>query len=177
MSFIRDALNGKDAIFIHLCWWIVVDVLLYVGIHMLICSRLWNNCTDSEWAVLQMSYALWKLAYVYMVLTVQRARTVLFSIMCPFSAYFREAEEMTFIWHMSVLWREFVSLRLGLCVCQWYYCKSVIHTPQGRSNHWGLCCRPKCEEILSCHQERAKLRNDNVRAATKRIKKNLQKKI
>ncbi len=126
MSFIRDALNGKDAIFIHLCWWIVVDVLLYVGIHMLICSRLWNNCTDSEWAVLQMSYALWKLAYVYMVLTVQRARTVLFSIMCPFSAYFREAEEMTFIWHMSVLWREFVSLRLGLCVCQWYYCKSFI---------------------------------------------------
>lgn len=90
------------------------------------------------------------------------------SIMCPFTASFRGAEEMTFMTHC---YEENLSLRLGLYVCQWYYCISVIHTPQERANHWGLCCRPKCEEFLSCCQERAELSNDNVRLETYRIKK------
>lgn len=88
------------------------------------------------------------------------------SIMCPFTACFRWAEEMT---HECAVKGICVSLT-GTRVCQWYYCISVIHTPQGRANHWGFCCGPKCEEFLSCCQEQAELWNDNVRLETYRIK-------
>jgi len=70
---------------------------------------------------------------------------------------------------------ENLSLTLSLGLCQWYYCISVIHTPQERANHGpgGLCCTPKCEEFLSCCQKQGELSNDNVRLETYRMKKNI----